>query len=160
MRKNILSAAIFIALFFSVFLIGSNTETTETKQREVTPTNALLQFTDTTEVFDVTNAKVVTICVVDSSDSKADTIFAFIRGGDTTSTSNVYWSQVALHDVAQTTTTTNVASMIPGDGVTKTYSVVSVVGSGVIFTQLRVVRSNESTNDAYTPRTKIAVNTN
>lgn len=119
--------------------------------------NTILIQGDTTQAFDIFGAKNVMITVVDSSDTKVDTIYCFVQGGDTTSTVNFFWSQVALHDVAQTTITTNVSTMIPGDGVTKSYLIVTPDSKPFPFTRIWIIRSNKSTDNLYSPRTKIGI---
>lgn len=119
--------------------------------------NSILQIGDTTEVYDVFGAKSVMITVVDSSNSLVDSLYAFVQGGDTTSTVNFYWAPVAVHDVGNATLTTNTVLIKPGDGTNGSYIIAQPDGSPIPFTRLRIVRSNKSTNDLYAPRTKISV---
>ena len=144
MKIKILIFAFFVSLLSFQGWFGSDVKTQ----------NAILQLGDTTEIFDVYGANNVILTVVDSSNLKVDTIHVQFQGGDTTSTVEFYWSIISLHDLAQTTTTTNVASAIPGDGVTKSYQLVSPDAKGYPFRRVRVVRSNTA---AYAPRTKINI---
>lgn len=101
---------------------------------------------DTIAVFDVAGAEKVVVTMVDSSDTKIDTLLIQTRNAKTTS----YWSTVTAHAINQTTLTTNVASLLPGDNSTTSYEITS---DGV-FTDIRLVRTNAN---GYTPRTKVAV---
>lgn len=80
-----------------------------------------LQINDSTRYFDFGEATTDFILTIqDSSNSKVDSLKAYIRGGTQTAV-GLMNSQVAFHEMSQTTSTTDIALLIPGDGVTSTY---------------------------------------
>ena len=107
---------------------------------------------DTTETFSVSgNPSRVFITVVDSSIAGTDTIFVQVKQNGVVTA----YGQLAVHDANATAQATNVVSMIPGDTKTGIYWFnVSDIPGGTF----RIVRSNESTNDLYAPKTRIFVN--
>ena len=107
---------------------------------------------DTTETFSVSgNPSRVFITVVDSSIAGTDTIFVQVKQNGVVTA----YGQLAVHDANATAQATNVVSMIPGDTKTGVYWFnVSDIPGGTF----RIVRSNESTNDLYAPKTRIFVN--
>ena len=147
-QLKIFLPALLIVMYFSFSgFFGSSAPKTE---------NYILQIGDTSHVFDVFGATSVVVTVVDSSNSLNDTIYVQTRGGDTTSSVAFYWSTIAIHNVgiaAQTTFLTNTCDGVASDGTTRTYALAPFD----VYTQIRVLRSNESTNDLYAPRTKISV---
>ncbi len=107
---------------------------------------------DTTETFTIPpGSDRVFITVVDSAMAGTDTIFAQIKisGGVLTS-----YSPLSVRNTNATALTTYVTSMIPGDATAGTFLFNSADIPGATF---RLVRSNESTNDLYAPRTRITV---
>jgi len=107
---------------------------------------------DTTETFSVSgNPSRVFITVVDSSIAGTDTVFVQVKQNGVVTV----YGQLAVHDANATAQATNVVSMIPGDTKTGIYWFnVSDIPGGTF----RIVRSNESTNDLYAPKTRIFVN--
>ncbi len=107
---------------------------------------------DTTETFSVSgNPSRVFITVVDSSIAGTDTVFVQVKQSGVVTV----YGQLAVHDANATAQATNVVSMIPGDTKTGVYWFnVSDIPGGTF----RIVRSNESTNDLYAPKTRIFVN--
>lgn len=111
--------------------------------------------TDTTELVSLPQgAKNIVITVVDSALAGVDTIFAFVRTGGSGNLPARY-SPLAVHDLYQTTTATNVDRMIPTNGLTRSYiiPVTMILPTMDLF----FVRSNESTDDNYLPRTRMVV---
>lgn len=158
MNKIKILIPVMVMMFFLISFAGIFGGTSPKVQ------NIILQADDTTRYVEVYGASNVVVTIVDSSNSLQDSILVQVRGVDTTSTANFGWSTVAIHDLGQTTTTTNVALMQPGDGVTKSYTlnVNPLVGTDV-YTAIRLVRINQrtSTSAAYAGgRTKIGVKSN
>jgi len=114
-------------------------------------------FTDTSTTYSVSNAKVVYFTVRDSSMTGTDTLHVTIEKVYP-NTGIALRSIITLYDLSQTTTTTRIASslMIAGDNTTKTFAFYpGNVVSDVRFTgTFRIVRTNESTDDAYLPKTR------
>lgn len=104
---------------------------------------------DTAELFNVANASTILLTVVDSALAGVDTIKCQIVTGLTVNR----FSLVAMHNLAQPTATTNDTLLIPTNGLTRTYE----YKSNVPISKVNVYRTNESTNDAYAPRTRIVL---
>lgn len=106
---------------------------------------------DTIKQVSIANAYGIYITLSDSSNSKTDSVIAQIRTGNKTA----YWSTLAVHDLSQTTSTTNVSLMIPGDATTKTY----VYYFEYPFSgDIRLVRLNGVAGAGpYTPRTPFVI---
>jgi hypothetical protein len=106
---------------------------------------------DTIKQVSISNAYGIYITLSDSSNSKTDSVIVQIRTGN----KKAYWSTLAVHDLSQTTATTNVALIIPGDAVTKTY----VYYFDYPFSgDIRLVRLNGVLDAGpYTPRTPFVV---
>lgn len=110
---------------------------------------------DTTETFYVDgNTNMVYITVADSTLTGTDSIHLFVITG-----TRPYYSPVSVRDVNSTALTTYVASagvagMIPGAGLTRTYAFEPKQIPGNRFI---ILRSNESTDDLYAPKTRIVI---
>lgn len=117
------------------------------------PDTGIMILGDTIKQISVANAYNIYITLADSSNSKTDTVIAQMRTGNKTA----YWSTMAVHDISQTTSTTNVSLMIPGDATTKTY----VYTFNIPFTgDIRLVRLNGVAGAGpYTPRTPYVITT-
>ena len=144
MKNKIVIAIIFIVCLGSIAALFYESLSIEQKE-------ATLIFTDSSEVFRLPSGGVATamITVVDSADTKIDSVFCSIRTG----TSELIWSPIVVHDINQAVLTTNVDRMIPGDGATRTYQ---LVGTFPIL-DVKLVRSNTGTDNAYQPRTRVIV---
>ena len=143
MKRNIFHPilAILIVCVVSLYSMGSfwgtNVETAED----------VLSFGDTTASFGlVAGAKGISITVVDSAMTGTDSVRIYSKSG-----SRPYYSLLSVHEYSQTTTTTNVNLIIPGNGVTSTY----LVPDEYLVTDLYVVRVNATPN--YSPVTRIVV---
>jgi len=110
---------------------------------------------DTVKTVNTFGTKRIEITVVDSSDSKTDSLYVLQGTGDA---STVY-SKVSLLDAEQTTKTTNIVlipSVASTDGTTKTY----IVTGSEYVTEVRIVRLNVGSTSGgfpYAPRTKIFI---
>lgn len=138
-----------IKIFFALILFLIVLNVSESKAQ--TDLDVLI-FTDTTASFNVPpGTTTIFITVVDSALSGTDSVVAqAIVGSGIT-----YYSSIGVHDLNATATTTYLPVMIPGNGLTKTYSLeAKYIPSG----QLRIVRLNEQTDDAYAPKTRLVVN--
>lgn len=138
--KNLFGAILFLFIALSF--------TSQVKAQEET----FFALGDTTETFSVSgNPSRVYITVVDSSVAGTDTIWVQVKQNGVVTA----YGQLGVHDANATSQTTNVVSMIPGDAKTGVYWFdVKDIPVGVF----RIFRSNVSTNNAYTPRTRIFVN--
>ena len=142
MNLKIFAITIFL---FCVFAFQDNVKAQDAQETFFT-------IGDTTETFSIPGGvSKVFITVVDSSLAGVDTIFAQIKisGGVVTS-----YSPLAVRSANATAPTTYVTSMIPGNDATGTFQFDAKEIPGGTF---RLVRSNESTNDLYAPRTRITV---
>jgi len=84
-----------------------------------------LQINDTTTVITFKSpVKSFIATFQDSSNSKVDSLAIAVITGGRTAYTNLY-STLALHELSQTTSTTNIALLIPGDGVTSSYQFTS-----------------------------------
>jgi hypothetical protein len=113
---------------------------------------------DTTTTFSVNKAKVVYFTFRDSSMTGTDTMHITIEQEHSTTGLKLN-SIISLYDLSQITTTTRIASssVIPVDNTTKTFAWYpgGVSGSEVRFTgTFRILRTNESTDDLYLPKTR------
>ena len=110
---------------------------------------------DTTTTFAVADAQTVLFTVADSSMSGTDTLGIYFQSPS--ATTNTLYSQVAVHDLAQTTQTTNVTVVSPGDGVTRTYVLTAAMFGGNISGTFFIRRLNTRTGEAvYAPKTRLA----
>ncbi len=110
---------------------------------------------DTTATFSVTNATTVYFVVCDSSMSGTDTLSISFQSPS--ATTNTLYSLVAVHDLAQTTLTTNVTVVSPGDATTRTYVVTAAMWGGPITGTFFIRRLNTRTGEAvYAPKTRLA----
>lgn len=139
---------IFLLLIFllPLFFVASEIESPpngSTIGRE----NGVLIFTDTTDIVSVpSGAKNVTITIADSAMTGTDTVKAYMRASGVIT----FNSLIAVHEVSQTTTTTNVTLMVPGAGVTSSY----IIPDNVLAQDIYLVRTNTGTDNAYQPKTR------
>lgn len=142
MKLKIFAIIIFL---FCVFAFQDNVKAQDAQE-------TYFALGDTTETFSVSgNPSRVYITVVDSSVAGTDTIWVQVKQNGVVTA----YGQLGVHDANATSQTTNVVSMIPGDAKTGVYWFdVKDIPVGVF----RIFRSNVSTNNAYTPRTRIFVN--
>lgn len=75
---------------------------------------------DTIEVADVSGAKVVEVWLVDSSNSKGDSVVFEVGAANSITTK---WAKTSGVDLATATKTTHISLFIPTDGVTVAYQV-------------------------------------
>lgn len=143
MSKIILT--IFL-LFAGIFLVNI-----ESKAQIISSQETFFTIGDTTETFNVpSNATRIVITVVDSSLAGVDTVF--VKGITGISGNDVRYSLLSVYDLARTAQATLVTSMIPTNGLTKSYLLTEVP-----WRSIQLVRSNESTDDLYAPKTRIVV---
>lgn len=110
---------------------------------------------DTTTTFPVNNATTVYFVVADSSMSGTDTLSISFQSPS--ATTNKLYSLVAVHDLAQTTLTTNVTVVSPGDATTRTYVITAAMWGGPITGTFFIRRLNTRTGEAvYAPKTRLA----
>ncbi len=142
-----MKSIIFAILLFLVLAFGFQKEAKSQDAQET-----FFAVGDTVETFSVSgNPSRVFITVVDSSIAGTDTVFVQVKQSGVVTV----YGQLAVHDANATAQATNVVSMIPGDTKTGVYWFnVSDIPGGTF----RIVRSNESTNDLYAPKTRIFVN--
>jgi len=151
--KNLVVITLIIAgISFALFGLVKSDVTTPIKTAGYQ--EDALRFTDTTAQFFLSGEKNIAITISDSTLIGTDTVFAFIKTGNLgIITGLARSSQIAVHNLAETTTTTNVDRMIPGDGLTRTYIYESIFP----IYELWLVRSNKSSNNAYAPVTRVIV---
>ncbi len=107
---------------------------------------------DTTETFQISgNAKGVLITVVDSSLAGVDTIY--VQGLTGGNSSDIRYSTISALDMNRTADATYVTPLIPTNGLTRSY----LLDQKAVWRAIRIVRSNESTDDLYAPKTRIVV---
>lgn len=118
-------------------------------------TNDSLVFGDTTAFFDLNGAKSFILTAQDSSNSKVDSLKCYLVTSPR-SAIGVRYSLLAMFELSQTTRTTYITLLIPGDGVTTSYK---YEGDTEIY-GVYVVRLNAGTNVAlagYPYKTSIGV---
>jgi hypothetical protein len=143
--KNII-IALFV-LFASVFTVQA-----QAPGEWVTDT---FSAGDTTATFSVAKANLVLFTIADSSMTGTDTLAIYFQSPS--ATTNTLYSQIAVHDLAQTTQTTNVTVVSPGNGTTKTYVYTSEMHGGLISGTFFIQRQNTRTGEAvYAPKTRMA----
>lgn len=142
MNKIIL---IIFAFLFSFIL------TSESKSQILETQETFFTIGDTAQTFQLgNNTKYVLITVVDSSLTGTDTIY--VKGITGANGSDLRYSLLSTYDLYRTAQATLVTYMSPGNGLTKSYML-----NEVPFRALYIVRSNESTDDLYAPKTRIVV---
>ena len=110
---------------------------------------------DTITTFAVSKASIVYFTVCDSSISGTDTLAIYFNSPS--STTNTLYSTIAVHDLGQTTLTTNVTVVSPGDATTKTYVVTESMWGGPINGTFTIRRLNTRTGEAvYAAKTRMA----
>lgn len=133
-----------VALLFCLFKI-SNAQILNTQETFFT-------IGDTTETFQIGgNVKGVLITVVDSSLTGTDTVF--VKGLTGANSSDNRYSLLSVYDMYRTAQATLSTSMIPGNGLTKSY----YLDLTIPFRAIQIVRSNQSTDNLYAPKTRIVV---
>ena len=110
---------------------------------------------DTITTFAVAKADIVYFTICDSSISGTDTLAIYFNSPS--STTNTLYSTVAVHDLGQTTLTTNVTVVSPGDATTKTYVITASMWGGPISGTFTIRRLNTRTGEAvYAAKTRMA----
>lgn len=141
--KNLLFLALVVASCFVALSVQA--------QSNVDIQEDVLTFNDTTATFTIPyNATKVMITLVDSTISGTDTVYAYVG---TYSSFGTRYAAVAPHDLNGTAQTTNVSPMIPGNGNTRSY----LIDYGIPIQSVYLIRSNESTDDKYQPKTRIVI---
>lgn len=111
---------------------------------------------DTVTTFSVSNADIVYFTVKDSSISGTDTLAIYYMAKSPISGAYIY-TQVAVHDLGQTTLTTNVTVVSPGDNASKTYAITSQMWGGKITATFYIQRQNTRTGEAvYAAKTRLS----
>jgi hypothetical protein len=103
---------------------------------------------DTTETITITNAKIFYLVITDSAISGTDTLH--LSWKVPTNTTAFQYSTFALHEMDQTTRTTDVSTalLIPGDATTQGYMYVPLVSDVTFSGTLYLRRLNTRTGEA------------